>query len=308
MPWLLALLLIIAVVAAVKQWWKTVGVLALIILFLNAWGEVISFGTFSGGRSSQGADSELKVLAWNIHGGDRDTLRYKIIANTILAEDADVVYVAECFMETSTIMDELLRERYPYSSYSKDRMMIHYGHHIFSKWPVAHSDVIEVEGGNERIMSSRIDVHGVNMDVYGCHLTSNNYNEPDMGQQKVERISSGRSLWNYMRGIETASKQRKLEAKTIVDSVATRGRCSLIVGDMNDISGSRPLRVLKRAGFKDAWREVGLGYGATIHNPLPYRIDHIFFQNGMMVSEIKKIPAKGLSDHDALVATFQVGE
>ena len=94
--------------------------------------------------------------------------------------------------------------------------------------------------------------------------------------------------------------------ETIVDSIAARGRCSFILGDMNDICGSRPLRVFKRAGFIDAWAEAGFGYGATIHKPLPYRIDHIFVQKGMRVTEIKKISANGLSDHDALVATLQV--
>lgn len=186
--------------------------------------------------------------------------------------------------------------------------MFYRGHHIYSKFPVIFSDVIEVEGGNERIISSRFDVRGKDVDVYGCHLTSNNYNEPKMGRQNVERINDVRSLWNYMKGIETASKQRTLEAETLVDSVAARGRCALIVGDMNDICGSRPLRDLKKTGFKDAWSIAGFGYGATIHKPLPYRIDHIFFQSGMKLLGIKKVTANGLSDHDALVATFQVGE
>ena len=306
LPWLLGLLLIMAVVTAMKRWWKTAGTLLLVLVLLNVWGEDISFGLFRGSRSEQGAESKLKVLAWNIHGGDGDTLRYKTIAKRILAEDADIVYVAECFMETSIVMDELLRERYTYTSYSKDRMMIHYGHHIFSKMPITHSDVIEVEGGNERIVSCRIDVNGVELDVYGCHLTSNNYSGPKMGQQNVEKISGGRSLWNYMKGIERASAQRVLEAETIVDSIAARGLCSLIVGDMNDISASPALQIFNKAGFRDAWTEAGFGYGATFHNPLPYRIDHIFFQEELRLLEIKKISAKGLSDHDALVATWQV--
>lgn len=298
--------MIIALIAAVKKWWKTAGTLVVATVLLNVWGVVIAFGKLSLNRLERGVGPEVKVLIWNIHGGDGDTLRYKSIAKRILEEDADVVYVAECFMETSTIMDELLREKYPYTSYSIDEMMIHYGHHIFSKLPIIYSDVIEVEGGNERIISCRIDVHGVEMDVYGCHLTSNNYNVSSMRQQNVQRINDSRSLWNYMKGIETASKQRMLEAETIVDSIATRGRCSLIVGDMNDISGSRPLRVFNRAGFKDAWAEAGFGYGETIYKPLSYRIDHIFFQKGMKVSEIKKISANGLSDHDALVASLRV--
>lgn len=280
--------------------------LMLVVVLLNACGEVFSFEILSGVGSTKCVGSEIKVLTWNIHGGDGDTLRYKAIANRILEEDADIVYVAECFMETSAVMDELLKERYSYTSYGSNKMIMHYGHHIFSKYPITYSDVLEVEGGNERIMSSSIDVYGKEFDVYGCHLSSNNYSETELGQQNVERISGGRSLWNYMKGIETTSKQRKLEAETIVDSVAVRGRRSLIVGDMNDIWGSRPLRVFKRAGFKDAWAEAGFGYGATIHKPLPYRIDHIFFQCGMKLLEIKKVSANGLSDHDALVATLQV--
>lgn len=308
LPLLLGLLLIIALIAAVKRWWKAAVALVLAVVLLNVWGEVISFGNLLGGWSNQGSDSELKVLSWNIHGGDADTLRYNAIAKRILEEDADIVFVAECFLETTDIMDELLRNRYPYINYDKDKTMIYYWHHIYSKFPITHSDAIEVEGGNEVIMSGSIDVHGKVVDIYGAHLTSNNYDEPKMGQQSVERISGGRSLWNYMKGVETASKQRKLEAETIVDSIAARGRCALIVGDMNDICGSRPLQVFKRAGFKDAWTEAGFGYGATIHKPLPYRIDHIFFQCGMKLLEIKKVSANGLSDHDALVATFQVGE
>ena len=95
-----------------------------------------------------------------------------------------------------------------------------------------------------------------------------------------------------------------MEAETIVESINACGRCALIVGDMNDICSSPPLRVFNKAGFKDAWTEAGFGYGATFHYSIPYRIDHIFYKNGMRLMEIKRIPANGLSDHDALVATW----
>jgi endonuclease/exonuclease/phosphatase (EEP) superfamily protein YafD len=185
-------------------------------------------------------------------------------------------------------------------------MMIHYGHHIFSKLPITYSDVIEVEGGNERIISCRIDVHGMEMDVYGCHLTSNNYNVSAAGHQNVEKLNDSGSLLNYLKGIEAASAQRVTEAETILDSIAASGRCALIIGDMNDICASRPLRIFNKAGFKDAWTEAGIGYGATFHNPLPYRIDHIFFQKNLRLQEIKKIPSQSLSDHDALTAILQI--
>ena len=49
-----------------------------------------------------------------------------------------------------------------------------------------------------------------------------------------------------------------------------------------------------------------MGYGATIQYLLPYRIDHIMYNDKLTLNSIKKIDAKGLSDHDALVAEFRI--
>lgn len=83
-----------------------------------------------------------------------------------------------------------------------------------------------------------------------------------------------------------------------------QGGAAIIMGDFNDVSGSKPLNILEDAGFKDAWWDGGFGYGATIHHPLPFRIDHIMYNDGVELVEIKKVDSNGLSDHDALVATF----
>lgn len=38
LPWLLVLLLVVAVWFAVRRWWKTAGILVLTALLLNWWG------------------------------------------------------------------------------------------------------------------------------------------------------------------------------------------------------------------------------------------------------------------------------
>ena len=43
---------------------------------------------------------------------------------------------------------------------------------------------------------------------------------------------------------------------------------------------------------------------AQLHYPLPYRIDHIMYNDRLRLKSIKKIDAEGLSDHDVLVAEF----
>lgn len=75
---------------------------------------------------------------------------------------------------------------------------------------------------------------------------------------------------------------------------------------MNDVSGSPAMNALRKAGFKDAWWKGGFGYGATIHDPLPFRIDHVLYNDGLRLKAIKKISSNGWSDHDALYAVFEV--
>lgn len=41
LPWLLVLLLVVAVGFAVRRWWKTAGILVLTVLLLNWWGHVV---------------------------------------------------------------------------------------------------------------------------------------------------------------------------------------------------------------------------------------------------------------------------
>lgn len=80
----------------------------------------------------------------------------------------------------------------------------------------------------------------------------------------------------------------------------------LIYAGFNGISGSAPLNKVDRVGFKDVWWKGGNGYGATIYHPLPYRIDHIFYNDGLKLKSIRKVDSQGLSNHGALVAEFWV--
>ena len=78
------------------------------------------------------------------------------------------------------------------------------------------------------------------------------------------------------------------------------------MGDFNDVGGSKALRTLENAGLRDAWWEGGLGYGATIHKPLPYRIDHFMYSSELNIRNIKVISSNGLSDHDALYVEIEI--
>lgn len=47
-----------------------------------------------------------------------------------------------------------------------------------------------------------------------------------------------------------------------------------------------------------------LGYGATIHKPFAYWIDHILYSIDITLNGIKIMEKDGLSDHDGQIADF----
>lgn len=53
-------------------------------------------------------------------------------------------------------------------------------------------------------------------------------------------------------------------------------------------------------------QDGGFGYGSTIHHPLSFRIDHILYSDRLRLRSVGRVKARGLSDHDALVASFDL--
>ena len=251
-------------------------------------------------NQEQKGGKQLKVLTWNIHGGDSDTLRYEKLATKIICEDADIVFLSEVFNGSTQLMDSLLAERYPY----RTSFFEWCSHYFYSKYPIRESKQIQVTNGNEVIVFSQFNINGIFVDILGCHLSSNNYSNTSVDLH-VKDIKGFLSFARYLRNISEASKQRCLECNSVLQNV-NKETPTIILGDFNDISGSIALDFFHDAGFFDAWGEGGMGYGATISFPLPYRIDHIFYNRKLDLCEIKKVDAENLSDHDALFGIFGI--
>ncbi len=75
LPWLLVLLLVVAVGFAVRRWWKTAGILVLMALLLNWWGHVVPMNCLAT-QSSDAAKNRIKVLAWNIKSNPALLMEY----------------------------------------------------------------------------------------------------------------------------------------------------------------------------------------------------------------------------------------
>lgn len=294
-PWIILICFIAAVIIGLKKHYWIAGGFVITGLLLNWLCECFAFSfVFDKGIYGKSA---VKVMAWNIDGSQYDSLKVSKIANVIHKHNPDVVFLSEDFNETGIWLDSLLKKNYPYSS-----NLGHSGHQFYSKYLLDSIRVIEVEDyDNPLRIHVSVIVNGQSIDIYGCHLASNNYTASQVDFH-LDQVNDHHDAKQYLKNVRDASRLREMEAQAIIKDMTDRA--TIIMGDFNDVSSSPALRTFQAAGFQDAWWKGGMGFGATIHYPLPYRIDHIMYNDRLRLKSIKKIDAKGLSDHDALVAEF----
>lgn len=283
--------------------------LALCILFalitINILFEIIPIH-FLPLHDSQRDKSTLKIMSFNVDGsrmGNADA-KADSLAKFIHAHEPDVVFLIEDFDTIGGVLDSLLKNEYPYSTYKA--VKYYTGHYFYSKYPLGIFEQIPIESTRFNYdFHCNIFYQGDSISLYGLHLASNNYSESN-AYMRPEDVNGLSKLWSYLNNIKHASTIRSEEVIAIKARLAQDTYPTIVMGDMNDVSGSKPLNILEDAGFKDAWWEGGFGYGAT--HPLPFRIDHIMYNDELELVDIKKVDSKGLSDHDALVATFKLIE
>lgn len=289
------------------------GLILASMIIINCRGQVFSFGAVTNGswlrnsdlalgrKDMNGNEGTFKVMSFNVNGGSElfSAERMKVLID---AEDPDFLYLIECAW-TEDVLDAL--DRYPFKVRTFDGVMAaKSSHDSSSDMPGARSATVSYP----------------ELSFFLCHLASNNSFKDDEGKEVYitpDRLADASSLRRYLENVETQSAVRFDQAKMIceADSVGrtVTPKPVIIMGDMNDVGGSEALRQLKKAGFRDAWWTGGFGYGATYHEPLPFRIDHIYYSPELRLRDIRILRSADwgtesvpLSDHDALVATFSI--
>lgn len=295
-PWVLLLLSVISVVFLLRKKWKWGGTILIITLILNYSVECIPFRICCI-SATRGNNNILKVMTYNINGANEDFKeRSYQICQLIKATDSDVVFIAEFPEQDPLLFDSLLRQYFPYRSSNSFKWM----HYFYSKYPLSQQRRLRDKNNNEiGAYVCSVFTGKDTIELCGCHLSSNNYTK-DKEYVTPDSINSHSKLKLYLIDINRAYEKRSKEAEIIAEYLHDLTKPGIIMGDFNDIGGSSALKNIEKEGIKDAWTEGGFGYGATIHNPLTYRIDHIMYTQELDLCKIEVVNSKGLSDHDAL--------
>lgn len=267
----------------------------------------------------------LKVMHWNIHGlglydkkrssekGDRE-----VIIETIKKENPDVLVMPEYYMyrDSSTkaneqkIMQSCGFKEYHFDVDNTLGTHVVLGTVFFSKYPVADYKVYPL--GNWIIMQQAdMQVAGKMIRMFFLHLFSFNINDYDRAylhevkERATDVVGIERTkpfIWKFNRSFAIRAKE--------ADSVATIVRSSpypvFICGDFNDLPGSYTYTTI-RGQLKDAFLEQGRGLGRTYNQILfTLRIDHMFYDPAGLRVLGYKCPTNYASDHNPLIANFEV--
>lgn len=227
--------------------------------------------------------STFSVLSYNVKCSSDNYYKNQIeIANEIIAESPDLIFLCEYSRSASSKLDSVLKHEGHYSQYYRSGM----NSVFFCNEKI--DSIIGIDTGisvGRNALNNKIHLilqHDT-ITVFGCHLSS--------------------SRRNYLEG----RKRRHREADSLKECIDREIHPVIVMGDLNDFSGSYSINRIKTSGLKDAWWEGGFGYGATFHlGIIRLRLDHILYQDERFELIDVKVIESNYSDHYALMAEFSI--
>ena len=253
-----------------------VATIIILLLLLNCLSETFPFHSY---KANGYEKAELKLFSLNVCclGNDYNKRQIKI-AHAILNSNPDVVFLCEFWMSKSKQLDSMLTKDYKCIYVSGNNCVFYCKHEIDSikdmfsgLYNTRHSQTVMTHFFKGRDTFA----------IVGCHLSSSHHH------------------------IKEGYKRREKEADVLYDVIRKEPYPVIVMGDLNDISGSYTIRRIQKAGLSDAWWEGGCGYGTTFHDGwLRLRIDHVLYPKNKLNLQNIKVIDSDLSDHNALIAEF----
>ena len=285
LPLIVIVLLFVGAITFCFKRLKIASSLIAACLLLNWYSETIALRPFFG----QG-DGQIKVMTFNVNspGTDFEKKKSEIIAQ-IESEDPDFLYLPELGTAGNDV-HERLKEIYPYTNaplHLRDDGV----EPFYSKWPIDTIIGLSDPHAYHSIYRIQVSKETDTLAIYCCHLSSNLL---DFSPNKLDALKKG-------------YEERAKEADILYDALTHEKYPAIVMGDMNDISGSYTLRRIESAGLTDAWWKGGFGYGTTYHDHgLRLRLDHILYDEDCLTLSDVKVIDTDASDHNALVGGFRI--
>ncbi len=263
--------------------------LSLIVLVLG-FNYVLSWIQFSSDPEIQGTQS-LSLMSYNVRMFNAykwvdDKEIPKKITNFISEKNPDLIAAQEYFVGVAGMI-----KTYPYHYIKLKDGGSEFGSAIFSKYPIINQYSLDFpEDGNNNAIFVDIVKDKDTLRIFNVHFQSLNIKpEIDDLQKEDSKKLFGRIGYGF--------KLQQKQAEFMMAEVDKSPHKTIILGDFNNTAFSYIYKLVKGERFKDAFREVGTGFGQTFNlSYFPLRIDFIMIDKGLVVQTFEVFPIE-LSDH-----------
>lgn len=270
--------------------------LSLIVLLLG-FNYVLSWIQFSSEPDLKGKTSislmSYNVRMFNAYKWVEDEKIPEKISSFIAEKDPDILVTQEHFVGVSGMV-----KSYPYSFIKLKDGGSEFGSAIFSKYPIINKHSVDFpEDGNNNAIFVDIVKNDDTLRVFNVHFQSLNIkSDIDDLQKEDSKKLFGRIGYGF--------KLQQKQAEMMMAEVEKSPYKTLIMGDFNNTAFSYVYKLVKGDRFKDAFLEVGSGFGQTFNlSYFPLRIDFMMIDDGLEIRSFEVFPVK-LSDHYPIFSTI----
>lgn len=186
---------------------------------------------------------------------------------------------------------------------------------VLSKFPVKMEKVSDApRTGFTKYDCFRLNVKGHKLTIFNVHLDSYYLSEHERAVvTDIKSVKTAKESLSEFKGtirlkLTESFRHRAKTVKEMLSIIEPMKGPVIVCGDFNDVPESYVYRLMKGAGFNDAYAETGFGPLYTYNKHLfLFHLDQIFYKGNLKALSVKKEKIK-TSDHYPLMAEFEFTE
>lgn len=294
------------------------------ICIYACWGTLKDVTPVSSSKEAYDSAQTFKLITYNcLHFADttHSSLPGNRAIRFLIESDADIVCLQEIysFEDASEIhhwsrsLIDSLYAAYPYRAGNGSRDL-----KVLSKYPIKVKNITNKDAKEEEYWTKRrrwmlfeVDIKGFKLPILDFHMDSYDLTDSERGVvTDITGVTTAKRSYAEFRSeifpkLGVAFRSRAAGVKDMIQTIS--GINPIIAcGDFNDVAGSYSYRLMRNAGFQDAYSETNFGPTNTFNQfLLLFHIDQIFYRGASLRAlDVKRLKID-TSDHYPLEATFE---
>lgn len=274
-----------------------------------------SFFQFPFGKTLLKADSDLKVISYNVnlfhlYSWSKQPPTYNAVYEFLQSENPDIACLQEFYVDNKQFTEVDARQKLDYNAhfgYIVKKPKSGYGMVTYSRHPIVDTGELRFENSANACIFTDIQVGNDTLRVYNIHLQSFRLKERNLNFLLNQDYRKESQAMDEIKDISFRFRDAVQKRAHQVDKVTNHMLSSpypvLVCGDFNESPISYNYRRMTKS-LNDAFVDAGVGVGHTYKGFFPsFRIDYILYSSTFAATGYSS-PKIYHSDHFPVVVTL----